>query len=124
MLLHINPTRQRGKRTGSLARASGSACQTTTLVTPSPRPLVSASVLLELAHWCQQRLAITEVHPCPQAAPTSQSPPAHHAHTVVPGHPALARADTPTASQPAAATDPVAPASPRSSRTPRRGGER
>ena len=23
MLLHINPTRQRGKRTGSLARASG-----------------------------------------------------------------------------------------------------
>ena len=44
----------------SLADASGSSRQTATLVTLSPRPVVSVAVLLELARWCQQRLAFTE----------------------------------------------------------------
>src|SRR5271165_334602 len=80
------------------ACASGSACQTTTIVTPSPRPVVSASVLLELARWCQQRLAITEEHRCHHAAPTRQSPPAHDAHAVVPDDTSLARVNAPAAS--------------------------
>src|SRR5271157_5194792 len=111
-------------RSMPFACASGSACQTTTIVTTSARPVVSASVLLELARWCQQRLAITEEHRCHHAAPTSQPPPAHDAHAVVPGNTSLARVDAPAASQPADSTDPVAPASRRSRRTPRIGGGR
>ena len=45
-----------------LAGASGSTSQTTTIVTPSPHAIVSTQVLLELARWCQQRLANTEEH--------------------------------------------------------------
>ena len=43
-----------------LASASGSAGRNATLVTLSTRPVISAAVLLDLARWCQQRLAFTE----------------------------------------------------------------
>jgi len=82
-----------------LAGASGSFGQTTSIVTPSLRPLVSAAVLLELARWCQQRLACTEVgNPCDDTQLDQQSPPfgcpSHDAQeaggsalaTVGPGH--------------------------------------
>ena len=39
---------------------SGSAGRNATLVTLSTRPVISAAVLLDLARWCQQRLAFTE----------------------------------------------------------------
>ena len=43
-----------------LAGALGSAGRNATLVTLSTRPVISAAVLLDLARWCQQRLAFTE----------------------------------------------------------------
>src|SRR5262245_35111163 len=59
------------------AGASGSTGQTTTLVTPSDKPIVSLAALLELAQWCQQhRLTLPEESPPCAANPAARRPPA------------------------------------------------
>jgi hypothetical protein len=83
------PLPYRKRIAASLADASGSSRQTATLVTPSVRPVVSAEVLLELARWCQQRLAFTEVGiSCGNTHLDSQSPP-----FCAPGHAAQEAGD-------------------------------
>src|SRR5438045_2549240 len=110
-LLHTNPTRQRGSLGIPLARASGSTRQTPTIVTPSPRAIVSAQVLLELARWCQQRLAtIEENHLCHHVDQAQESPPAQAEHADRPRDSGLARLDATTANRPAEPVDhPAAP---------------
>jgi hypothetical protein len=113
------------RRGHPLAGASESTRQTTTIVTPSPRAIVSAQVLLELARWCQQRLATREEnHLCYPVEPTQQSPPAPAEHAAGPGHSALARVDAPTASQSADPVDHPAAPTRRPHRSPRNGGGR
>ena len=93
ILPYTNPTRQRGECLEALAGASGSSRRTATLVTPSARPVVSAAVLLELARWCQQRLALMEDgNQCVDAQLDPPRPPfcAPGHDCQGPGHPQLA----------------------------------
>src|ERR1700683_5666863 len=62
----------------TLACASGSTSQTTTIVTPSPQAVVCVTALLELARWCQQHPDFKEEQePCPNANPEHLHPPGH-----------------------------------------------
>ena len=118
------PTRRRGRWPRTLAGASGSTRQTTTVVTPSPHAIVSTQALLELARWCQQHLArMEEQHRCHDADSNRQSPPASAVANPLPDDSSLARVDATTPDRPA---DPVdctaAPTRPR--RSTRNGGGR
>src|SRR5262249_4407543 len=120
-----NPTRQRGECSGTLAGASGSTSQTTTIVTPSPHAIVSAQALLELARWCRQQLAnMEESHLCPQTNITQESPPAQAQHAALPDDSSLARAGAPTANRPADPLGRAAAPTPPSRRSRRNGGGR
>ncbi len=130
---HSNPTRKRGdrlcmwcrSRPGSLACASALISQTTTIVTPSPHAIISPQVLLELARWCQQRLASTEeCNRCHIVNSTRQSPPAQVALTALPDDSSLARAGATTTEQPASPVDHAAAPTRRPRRSPRNGGGR
>jgi hypothetical protein len=113
----------REARSETLASASGSTCQTTTLVTPSPRPVVCAAALLELARWCQQRLVFMEdSESCPDAHFASQRPPACIA-AILRGGATLATPGAPGSAIPDCRVDADAPATPpRPQRNRRKGG--
>jgi hypothetical protein len=109
----------------ALAGASGSTTQTATIVTPSSHAIVSTQVLLELALWCQQRLAyMEEYHRCHDAEPDPQSPPAQGAPTPLPDDSSLARVDAATPVRPVEPVDHAAAPSCRPGRSPRKGGGR
>jgi hypothetical protein len=106
----------------ALAYASGYPTQTTAIVTATSQPVVSVSSLLELARWCQRRLAVTEdCESCPQPILARRPPVPATAHRC--GEAAVAEPDAPieaTAGRPAdtdAATTP-----PRRKRQRRKGG--
>ena len=109
ILPYTNPTRQRGLQGTPLAGASGSSRRTATLVTPSAQPVVSAAVLLELARWCQQRLALMEDgNQCVDAQLDPPRPPfcAPGHDCQGPGHPQLATVGPQHPGGPAFPSDP------------------
>src|SRR5436853_2409393 len=113
---HTNPTRQRGFGGIPLAGASESTSRTSALVTPSTRPVISVTTLLELARWCQQRLDFTEGRqPCADAQLDTRLPPVHGSGHLRPA------ADTPLAGAATRGpTTPVVPADPDDSAPPPR----
>jgi hypothetical protein len=105
----------------SLAGASESTSRTSAIVTPSAQPLVSVATLLELALWCQQRLAPLEgCPPCANAQLDTRLPPVHnapHSRCATDSPLAGTRAQSPTTPpEPDGADDPAPPPRRRSRR--------
>jgi hypothetical protein len=107
------------------ASASDPTTETSHGVKISPHPIVSTQVLLELAIWCQHRLAIMEEHQRRHGAePDPQAPPAQVAPTALPDDSLLAPADVGAPDRPVEPDDRAAASPSRPRRSPRKKGGR